>query len=284
VEPSVARELWVRLETLHAVTYFGEETQAAARANGLDGFWIGYFALRAAPLGPVSPAVVEATFANFAPTFVRRWVPACWERTSPAAVLDARSAAAAATLRRVAPTVEDAAVAVNELLAGAATSAEPLGRPLFAANRDLARPDDPVAALWQACTTLREHRGDGHLAALASAGLSGLEAHVLITADRDGDPVDLQRTRGWTPSDWDGATDGLVARGLLEPDGALTPQGRTARATVEATTDQLAAAAFVRWSPADADDVLAALTPAAINVSASGVLRYPNPIGLPPLG
>ena len=52
-----ARELWLRIETLHAVAYFGEETDQAGRAAGLSGFWMGYFGCRAAPMGPASRAL-----------------------------------------------------------------------------------------------------------------------------------------------------------------------------------------------------------------------------------
>lgn len=51
---SPERELWQRVETIHAVTYFAPESHAAAKAAGLKGFWMGYFGFRAAPLGAVS--------------------------------------------------------------------------------------------------------------------------------------------------------------------------------------------------------------------------------------
>ncbi|MCB1038175.1 MAG: hypothetical protein KDA94_01385 [Acidimicrobiales bacterium] len=278
----LARELWLRVETLHAVTYFGPETQAAAADVGLDRFWVSYFALRAAPLGPVGPGPVEATFANFAPAFVRRWVPACWDLTTCDAARSARARGAASTLRAAATGIEAAAIATADHLDRAIAAADPMARPLFAANRDLALPDDPVAALWQRCTTLREHRGDGHVAALAAAGLTGLEAHVLIAAERGTDPGDLQRTRGWTAADWDAATGSLAERGLVEA-GSLTSAGRAVRADVEATTDRLASTPLAAWSDDEAADVLAALDPAARAVSAASIIRYPNPIGLPPL-
>lgn len=284
MERSVAaRDLWLRVETLHAVTYFGEETQQAAAAAGLDGFWVGYFALRAAPLGAASAGAVDATFANFAPSFVRRWVPRCWELVSPADALAARSAAAAGTLRRVAPGIDRAAEVTVGALDRAIAAGDAVARPLFAANRDVALPDDPVAALWQRCTTLREHRGDGHVAALAAAGLRGLEAHVLIAAELGTDPTDLQRTRGWTGDDWAGAVATLAERGLVTDEGALTDQGRSLRRSVEATTDALAAAPLAAIDDEELTVVLDVLHPLAAAVSASGVLRYPNPIGLPPI-
>jgi DNA-binding MarR family transcriptional regulator len=278
-----ARALWLRLETLHAVTYFGPETQTAARAIGLDGFWIGYFALRAAPLGPVGPGIVDAAFANFAPAFVRRWIPAAWERTDPSSALDARTEGAAATLRRVAPDLDRAAPLVGPLLDRAIAAADPIARPLFAANRDVALPTDPVAALWQQATTLREHRGDGHVAALAAAGLSGLEAHVLIAADHGTDPVDLQRTRGWAAEDWAVAVATLEGRGLVRRSGTLTDAGRSLRTEIEATTDRLAAAPFATLDDAERTALADLLLPSARAVSRAGVLRYPNPIGLPPI-
>jgi hypothetical protein len=41
-------------------------------------------------------------------------------------------------------------------------------------------PEEPVARLWYAATPLREHRGDGHSAALLAHGIGGTEAHVLL--------------------------------------------------------------------------------------------------------
>jgi hypothetical protein len=46
-----ARRLWRALEPLHAVTYFAPEPVEACTALGTRGFWMSYFAQRAAPLG-----------------------------------------------------------------------------------------------------------------------------------------------------------------------------------------------------------------------------------------
>ncbi|MEZ5182597.1 MAG: hypothetical protein R2702_12095 [Acidimicrobiales bacterium] len=279
-EPRLARELWLRIETLHAVTYFGEETPAAARAIGLDGFWVDCFALRA-PARPAGPAP-SAPPSPAAPSFVRRWVPRCWELVAPDAALDVRSAAAAETSAASRRASKAAALAVAGPLDRAVADAA--HRPTLLRRQPRRRPaDDPVAALWQRCTTLST-------AATATwpcsplPGLSGLEAHVLIAAERGSDPVDLQRTRGWTEDDWAGAVAGLAHRGLVDGRGALRPAGAELRHEVEATTDRLAAAPLASWSDADASTVLDALHPVAAAVSAAGVLRYPNPIGLPPVG
>jgi hypothetical protein len=278
-----ARLVWLRIETITAVTYCGVETAAAGRAAGLTGFWMGYFGFRSAPMGRVGSGVVEATFFNFAPTFVARWVPEVWDRATPESLLPARSDAAVATLTRLCPSVADVAAIVNPVLARGAARGVAAGRPLFAANRSVRVPDEPVAALWQLCTTLREHRGDGHVAALTTAGLDGIEAHVLIAIDHEHDPEDLQRTRGWTADDWDAAVERCRGRDLVDRAGALTEAGRALRQDVEATTDRLATEPWNPLDERDREQLLAALTPAAQAISASGVIRYPNPMGLPPL-
>jgi hypothetical protein len=139
-----------------------------------------------------------------------------------------------------------------------------------------------VAALWQHCTSLREHRGDGHVAALTAAGLDGLEAHVLISLDGGTTAEDLQKTRGWTADEWAAAVERCAGRGLVGA-GGLTADGRALRAAIETTTDRLAEAPFASMAAAERSAVLAALDPVAVAVSRSGVIRYPNPIGLPPL-
>jgi hypothetical protein len=50
---------------------------------------------------------------------------------------------------------------------------------MYAGMRTLAVPSDPVARLWHCATMLREHGGDGHIAALLGAQIGGTQAHVL---------------------------------------------------------------------------------------------------------
>ena len=88
-DPSVARKLWQRLELVHAVTYFAPEAIGALRDVGYRGFWMGYFAGRAAPLGAAGPQVVGALFYNFAPSRVSRALPDAWGFAPPEAALEA---------------------------------------------------------------------------------------------------------------------------------------------------------------------------------------------------
>src|SRR3954451_4828969 len=99
--PGTARRLWALGEPLHALIYFAEEARAAGEAAGLAGFWQTYFAFRAAPLGPVGPAVVTAAFYNFAPGFVAKRVPAVWSAISPDAALEVRLTGVDAAARRL---------------------------------------------------------------------------------------------------------------------------------------------------------------------------------------
>src|SRR5215472_14676117 len=166
--------MWATLETLHDVTYFAPEVRATGMALGLRGFWLTYFAFRAAPLGPVPAAPVVAMFAGFHPGTVARALPESWSRTTPRACLEARAAVSAAALSDagVDPEACGRAAAV---LTPVAAAVDPTGRPLGAANAALDLPGDPLGRIWQLATTLREHRGDGHIAALVTEGITGLQ-------------------------------------------------------------------------------------------------------------
>ncbi|CAL9347509.1 hypothetical protein SUDANB176_00403 [Streptomyces sp. enrichment culture] len=277
-----ARTVWQVLEPLHAVTYFAPESREANRAVGLRGFWMGYFAARAAPLGAVAAGVVEAAFFNFHPAMVRRAIPGAWGFAAPEAVLRARAEAAAAALRRVAPSVPDAAAKAVPLLERVVAAADGAGRPLFAANRGLPGPGDPVSALWQGATTLREHRGDGHVAVLTAEGLDGCEAHVLFAACEEVPAEVLRNNRGWSEEDWQAAVHRLTARGLLESSGHPTDEGRGLRAHIEVRTDALAVRPYRALGTTEATRLIDLLRPPADRVLTSGVIPFPNPMGLPP--
>jgi hypothetical protein len=283
MDPRIARSVWHQLEAINAVAYFTDECRDAASDLGFKGFWMGYFACRASPMGAVPAGVVEATFFNFHPRRVRRAIPDAWAIADPAEVVIARSSEAAAALRRLLPSgdAERLADTVNPALRVAIDTADNAGRPLFAANRDVSVPDDPVAALWQAATTLREHRGDGHVALLTSVGLDGCEAHVLFAAGEGIDPELFQQSRGWSGDDWAAACEKLSARGLIASDESLTACGRQLRAQIENDTDTLAMAPYSAVGEPAIDRLLDALSPAASQVAASGDLIFPNPMGLP---
>lgn len=278
-----ARELWMRFEAIHAITYFAPEPIEAARQIGLKGFWMGYFGFRAAPLGAVSPGTAEAAFANFAGPMVERSIPDAWVYATPAAIIEARAGAAGHALRRLVPRASDEeAVRLANALEAIADHAEPIGRPMFAANRDLVLRTDPMERLWQACTTLREHRGDGHVAALTVHGIDGCEAHHLHAAAHGTPHEVLRDNRGFTFDQWANAGRRLEERGLTS-NGELTEPGAELTAKIETLTDELAGGP-IRHSAIDVQALVADLDPWARTIAASGVLPFPNPMGLPPEG
>lgn len=118
-------------------------------------------------------------------------------------------------------------------------------RPLYAAHADLDVPDQPHLAYWHAATLLREHRGDGHLAGLLTAGLDPLEALVSHTATGKGmAPRWILATRGWRRTDWDAAVERLRERGVLDAGGELTEAGTALRAELEEATDRMDSAPY----------------------------------------
>jgi hypothetical protein len=373
--------MWTCYEAVHAVTYFTPESREALEAAGLRGFWRGYFAGRAAPLGPVAAAPVTALFFNFAPSMVGRALPDVWSRAAPQEVLRARRAGATAALRRLVEGMDAAVEETTALAELAVAHADTAGRALAAANAalavahadtaaalpagalpaadaalpanaavpsaaalaaanaavpsaaalaaaDTAVPSaaanaavpsaaalaaagtavpsaaalaaalaaanaaalaaanaalatgeaEPLARLWQAATTLREHRGDGHVAALVAAGFTGCQALVLRSA-LDGNSELYQQARGWTGEQWAAARDELIGRGWLDGGGQPTATGRDAYREVEDTTDRIAAGPWRELGSERTERLAGLLQPMVYAVSAA--LPFPNPVGLP---
>ncbi len=258
----LVRRLGVLVESIHAVVYFAPEPQAAYAELGLQGFWRGYFASRAAPLGPAGPELVTALFGGFAPEMVARAVPQVWSVATPQQVQAARLAGAAAALRRLLGEDSLPAVAAAAELTERCLRALPLpGRPMAAAQAGPPRPDEPLDALWHDCTVLREHRGDGHLAAVALAGLVWPEPHLL-----QGNQVDVrqQQHRGWDDQSWQDAAERVRGRDLRD---------------VEVLTDHLAAPAYEALAPTERVELAQLLEPLAL--AASTQLPYPTRWGCP---
>jgi hypothetical protein len=259
---SPARAMWTMFEPVHDVTYFAPEALSAFTDAGLRGRWRGYFAGRAAPLGATGAAVVTASFFNFAPSFVARAIPGVWDLITPADAIAVREAGAAAALRRLLSGREAEATKAADLLWRAADHLDFAGRVLSAANAELPVSSDPLTRLWQATTLLREHRGDGHFAALAAADIDGLEA-VVLRAAKDISRDLLQPVRGWTDEQWSAAAARLAERGWIGEDATMTAAGRAAHDALEAATDQAAARPWTRMGSAGLAEVADVLLPLA---------------------
>jgi hypothetical protein len=246
----LARAAHKVLEPLHTMVYFVPEAGELYQAAGIKGGMRAYFASRSAPLGVVPAEVVIATFYNFSPALVRKAIPSCWEGTTPDAVLAARYDAVDAAWTRLLGEAElksdemaEAAALARE--ACSALDLEIVGRPLFAGHASLPWPEPEHLQLWHAATLLREHRGDGHLAALVLAGLSGLEASVSYVAYGSAMNEELQRaTRGYSEEEWNGTKVQLQDKGIFDADNQFTDQGRRQREEIEAQTDAAAATPY----------------------------------------
>ncbi|MFI6691074.1 hypothetical protein ACIBLA_04775 [Streptomyces sp. NPDC050433] len=246
--PRAGRRCHNALNPFHATVYFSPDLDKEFAGIGIDDPRAVYFAGRAAAMGAVGPGVIAAAFYNFNYELLARHVPAVWRVASPETVLDARLRAADATLRRV---LGEEVVASDEMAEAArlalraAEACTRNARPLYAAHADLPVPEQPHLAYWHAATLLREHRGDGHLTALLSAGLDPVEALVSHTATGKGmSPRWLLATRGWQRTDWDAAAERLRERGLLDGAGEPTEAGTALRADLEEHTDRLDAAPY----------------------------------------
>ncbi|OBH42058.1 hypothetical protein A5690_02225 [Mycobacterium intracellulare] len=278
--PELARRFFDRYEPVHAVTYFAPEARAALDALGYRGFWMGYFAARSAPLGTVPREVVTSVFYNFAPERVAKALPAAWEIAGPQAALRARQESAVAALRRYG-LGSDENVRVAAELAGKAARHAPLdARPLFAANLALPWPDDPLTALWHATTLLREQRGDGHVAVLAAAGISGRESNVLHAAAGNVARDYIARTRDYDEAAWRHHEQRLAERGLLADDGTLTAAGRELKDHIETTTDALSLSALDALSDDEVETLFRALSPITRAVVAAGDIPATTPMTL----
>ncbi len=256
----IARKCWRTLEPYHGMIYFVPEAAAEYDAIGVEGR-SGYFGSRSAAMGAVGPLVVQAAFFNFHPTLVDRAMSGLWDLVTPADLLLARHRAVDTALQRMLshevdnPDMRQALDLLRPAVEAAI--ARPEGRALFAGHARLPEPEMPHLALWWAATLLREFRGDGHVAALLDAELTGAEALVLHGATGDVPMGILQTTRAWPDDEWQVAVDGLARRGLVDPtdeDGPggaiLTASGGELRQHIEDRTDALAAPA---WAAVDAD-------------------------------
>ncbi|MFE7136900.1 hypothetical protein ACFVAG_04050 [Streptomyces sp. NPDC057644] len=296
-EPARVRQMWHLLEPLHAVLYYAPEAFEEAAALGYDTTerWTSYFAWRAAPLGAaVGAREVVRTFHSFAPAMVEGYVPDVWATAAPDAVLAARSrsvdrayralfggrvegpefAEAAGLARRAA---EAAGPAASDGVGGGEASGTPGG--LGPANSALPWPDAPHLTLWQAATVLREHRGDGHIAALVAAGLDPVESLVSFAAVGAAAP-EVFASRGWGAEEWGAARRRLQERGLLAADGTATDAGRELRAKVELRTDEEAAAPWRALGETGCVRLAELLGEPWLEVIGSGLLPAENTLGI----
>jgi len=240
------RDVHMAINLVHRFVYFVPEAAEEYAALGVTGRG-SYFASRAAPLGAVPDAVVLATFYNFSPRAVDAAMPGMWQAATPEQWQAARFRAAGRALDRVAPALTAAEVAeARSIIDPVVAGLDLAGKPLAAANAALALPADPLLALWQQVTVLREWRGDVHIALLVANRIGPCECMVLQVGTGRFPLGITQATRQWDETEWSAAIGTLGARGWVDAGGAMTAEGTAAREQLEADTDTLCAPI---WAP-----------------------------------
>jgi hypothetical protein len=227
-----ARRLRDALEPLAAQGFMS--AREPLEALGLS-FIPGYVWSRAAVLGQPSEAVVVAAFGVFEPTFLAEAYRAGRAIAPGEEVLAARTTGASAQLEKVLGDAAEVGGLADVLLA-ALEGVAGTARPLFSGLRQAPLPSTPHGRLWRAADLVREHRGDGHLAACIAVGLTPVEMNVM-TELWVGYPLrGYAPTRGHAPEAIDAAIARLRRRGWLEGD-VLSDAGTAVRVGIEAATD-----------------------------------------------
>ena len=239
MDQRVVRDVHMAINLVHRFVYFVPEASEEYAVLGITGAG-GYFASRAAPMGPVPDEVVIATFYNFSPLAVTSAMPGVWEAASPESWEEARLRAVGRAMQRVGAElspeqISEARAMIDPVVAGLDLA----GKPLAAANASVALPDDPMIALWQQLTVVREWRGDVHIALLVTNEIDPCECLVMSTGTGRFPLKLAQVTRRWDETEWAAAVERLAGRGWVADDGTVTPAGVEARDRIEDDTDRL---------------------------------------------
>jgi hypothetical protein len=289
IDPSRTQPALQSIETVFGTSVMHPAVLTALQALGVEVDDVAdvNVVTRSAAMRTDNPAVVWAAFFNPNPNVINRLVPSTWEKTTFDAVLAAQTEALDDPLRTVAAAMDPAELAELAGLCRTVTEAANQnceGRPLFAGLASLPLPSEDHLMVWHAARLLREHRGDGHIAALVVEGLGRVDALVVHAAMLPAFADGLRRSRRWSMADWHASMASLRQRGWLTDDEAptFTPEGRERRAWIEDRTNQLAAVAF---EPIGADGVermiaLGATYTAGLEAAGLGsALRVSIPMG-----
>ncbi|WP_060573304.1 MULTISPECIES: SCO6745 family protein [unclassified Pseudonocardia] len=257
---SPARALRDALEPLAMHDVWSSRVGEATAAHGHD-FFSAYVTGRAAPFGAdAPPELVAAAFAVFEPGFVGD----TWESGRALLPIEdlqrLREDATVESLQEILGDDPDVAP-VAAVLERAVDAVAGAGRPLFAALRARPRPEHPAGRLWRAADLVREHRGDGHVAASVAAGLDPVRMGILAELWVGYPLGEYSGTRAWPEEFATAGAHRLADEGLItsaSPGAELTDAGRAFRDGVEAATDASQADLLTALGP-DLEHVTAAL-------------------------
>jgi hypothetical protein len=251
IDPARTQPALQSIETAYATSVLHPAVVPALRELGLDVRDVSDVNVlsRAAAMRTDNPAVVWSAFFNPHPDVIHRLVPSSFEITSFGAILTAQTAALDEPFAKVAGLMDPSDL--RELAELCRTASETAchhceGRPLFAGLASLPLPAGDHLMMWHAARLLREHRGDGHIAALVVEGLGRVDALVVHAAMMPGFADGLRRSRRWGVDDWNASMVSLRQRGWLTDDDepTFTDEGRARREWIEDRTNELAAVAF----------------------------------------
>jgi hypothetical protein len=246
LDMNAVREVSLTINATHLFVYFIPEAPEEAAKLGVTEYGPAYFAFRSAPMGAVPWQVTLAAFYNFSPRSVQA-MAGVWDTATPEQWQAARFAAVDRALQRVdVHLTADQIAEARSLIDPVVARADYAGRTMAAANVSVALPSDPLVALWQQITVLREWRGDAHVIVLAANDLGPCDCNVLQTATGHFPEAIARATRLWNDEEVAAATTRLVARGWLNADGTATDAGIAAREQIEVETDEHCAAL---WTP-----------------------------------
>jgi hypothetical protein len=270
MDMKAVREVSLAINVTHRFIYFVPEAAEEAAKFGVTDRGPAYLAFRSAAMGAVPWQVALATFYNFSPRSVQS-MTGVWDAASPEQWQAARFLAADRALQRVgvgltADQIAEARSLIDPVVAGAGYA----GKTLAAANASVALPSDPLVALWQQITVLREWRGDAHLVVLADNRLGPCDCNVVQTATGRLPTALARATRQWNDEEWAAATARLVARGWLNADGTVTETGTAAREQIEVETDEHCAALWEPIGDAGARRLASLITPINDAFTAAG--------------
>ena len=256
----------------HLFVYLVPEAAEEAAKLGVTDREPAYFAFRSAAMGAVPWQVTLATFYNFRPETVRSCA-GVWNVASPTQWQAARFVAVKRAFERVGVDLSaDQIAEARSLVDPVVVNADYAGKALASANASVVLPSDPLVALWQQITVVREWRGDAHLIVLADNRLGPCDCNVIHTATGRLPTGLVRATRGWNDEEWAAATQRLAARGWLTSDGTVTDAGVAAREQIEVETDEHCAALWAPLGNAGAKRLATLIAP--INDAFTGAGTY----------
>jgi hypothetical protein len=253
---SPARRLRDALEPIATQGWWARAVHQRADARGL-GFMETYAWGRAASLGEPAASVVVSAFGVFEPGMLSSVYASARALVSRDEMLADREAGVVETLRTILGGADVEPLA--EALMDAAQSLDGSARPLFSGLRELPVPADPHGRLWRGAEMVREHRGDGHLAACVAAGLDAVSMNVLTELWTGYAPGEYTSTRGYGEDVVAATLARLADRGWVDGN-RLTAEGIAARQEIENATD-VAQQALVERLGDRLEEVIEAVAP-----------------------